>query len=1068
MSTQEERIVLGLDLGTNSIGWSLLRFKNKNPMEIVDCGSRIFEAGMEGDIAAGRGESRAAGRREARLVRRQTDRRSRRRKKIFRLLQRIHLLPEGKPEDIIPSLDRQWIQQYHAQLNASNEVTLANYLPYWLRKRALDHSLQAEELGRALYHLCQRRGFLSNRKSPIKDKEEEGKVKAGISDLRKRMKQAGSRTLGEYFASLNPHERRIRTQWTHRSMYTDEFDAIWQVQKEYHPDILTDENYRCLRKAFFFQRPLKSAKGLVGRCDAEPGQRRAPWACWEAQRFRLLQMVNNCRLITEDGEERPFTEEEYRLLVDTLEKEGDLKFTEAKKLLGRKRTAKFTLQAGDETRFVGNRITSAMILVFGNHWNTFDDEKKENILEDLRSFTNSEALKQRAIRAWGLNNDAAERFAQMELEPDYCNLSRKAIRKLLPHLENRLTYMEARMETYGKPNHLSQELLNALPPIDQFMDLRNPTVHRVLTELRHLVNTVIAHHGRPDIIRVELAREMKQTNQQRQQTTKRMRANEAARVKAVTRICKEARLPNPRPDDILRVLLADECDWMCPYTGEKINMKNLLGSESKFDIEHIIPFSRCLDDSFSNKTLCHNETNRNVKRNNGPWEVWHTRPEWEEIVQRVQSFKGDFKEIKLKRFQMTTQDIQELADDFVDRQMNDTRYASRLAMQYLACLYGGLHDADGIRRVQAVKGGTTKYLRDVWNLNRVLGDGGTKNRDDHRHHAVDAIVIALTTPGSVKMLTESALPAWERPRYKGRFHVPDMPWETFEEDVKKAIDSIVVSHRVKRSINGPLHKDTNYAPVKTEPGVFHLRRLLSSLKGSEVASIVDPRIRKAVQEKIQELGTTDPSKAFSESSNHPYLISKKKEKEKKIPIHKVRIKVKDNPQAYGRDKHRQRYCLTASNHHIEIVAVLDEEGNETQWEGHVVSTFEAMQRLAKEKKPGAKRNRARTQPSESQTINAVQREHGPNRRFLFSIAPGDTLELRNPGQWPQYIVIRTVSTGQNNTFEVSGVSLTDARKIADLKASKELYRIRSMKNMKSLSPHKVNVLPDGKIIYAND
>ena len=256
--------VLGIDLGVGSVGWAILERKGGQPSAITGAGVRVFTPAVEGDIESGREESRNVARRTARLQRRQTWRRSRRNLRVFRLLQSWELLPTGPsktPEerhDLLDQLDvhilsSPWFEQRRADPSVPEPLQV---LPYLLRAAALDESLDPHFLGRALYHLAQRRGFRSNRKvsSRAKADDEEGVVKAGIADLRKRMAETGARTLGEFFSHASPSQERIRRRGTARDMCEREFDVIWDSQAPHHPLLLTPERKKLLRRAIFFQR----------------------------------------------------------------------------------------------------------------------------------------------------------------------------------------------------------------------------------------------------------------------------------------------------------------------------------------------------------------------------------------------------------------------------------------------------------------------------------------------------------------------------------------------------------------------------------------------------------------------------------------------------------------------------------------------------------------------------------------------------------------------------------------------------------------------------------------------
>lgn len=996
---------------------------------------------MEGDISAGKGESRNAARRLARQQRRATDRRARRKKKLLGLLQRAGLLPPGPAGEVIPSLD--------ATLRDRYPQAGAHVLPYWLRAQALDRKLELDELGRALYHLGQRRGFLSNRKAPERDEKEAGLVKKSIAEIAAAMEQIGARTLGEYFASLDPEEERIRTKWTARTMYADEFERIWQAQAEHHPGVLTDELKADLRQAVFYQRPLKSAAGLIGSCSLERGRKRAALALLISQRFRLIQQVNNCQVIEPNARRRPLTPQERECLIDALESKGDLSFSKAKKLIGINNRHKFGFEEGGEKRFVGNRTNAKLAAVFGDRWALFTTSEKAQIVEDVRTYEKAEALCRRAQRRWGLDAVGAERLSRVVLESGYANLSRKAMERLLPHMERGVAYATAVKEVYGE-FHGTAEVLDSLPALDKVVDVRNPVVVRVLAELRKVVNAVIRRYGKPQQIRIELARDLRQSKAHRQRTSRKIRANERAREQAKGRVLDEMGLPDPKRDDVLKVLLAEECDWTCPYTGRPFNMAALLGDNPAFDIEHIIPFSRSLDDSFLNKTLCYHEENRNVKGNRTPLQAYGGTDRWEGILARVRAFKGEAGPEKLRRFQLTTEELESTAD-FTNRQLTDTRYASKLAMQYLGTLYGGLFEKGGRRRVQAGRGGITKYIRQAFHLNRVLGDGPGKSRDDHRHHAVDALATALTEPRIVQALSEAAVQAWERRGKRTHFEGIDEPWPGFYTDAWEAVEGVVTSHRVDHKVNGPLHKETHYARVQrpapdgqtvTE---FRVRKPLAALTKSEVEHIADPVVRRVVKDALAQSGLP-PAKAFADPAKHP-VIPPKAPGGRSTPIHRVRVRCRVNPQKLSQGP-GERYVTAESNHHLEVLAVVDAEGNERRWTGCVVDRLEATRRL--------RAGRA-----------VIQRDHGPGMRFVFSLAPGDTLQLPRATKEPRLAVVRSVSQARSGAMEVALVDVNEARKKADIRAAKQWFR-PNPNALRKLSCRKVLVTPLGEVRPAND
>lgn len=1037
--------VLGLDIGASSVGWALIGLDRGKPAHLIRCGARVFDCGIEGtDFSAGKDNSRSATRRQARMARRLLNRRFRRQRRLFNLLVKAGLLAAGDPAQVVPALDAAIRAKRLAAFPAGSAERRRqeHLLPYRLRALALSEKLDPHEIGRALYHLGQRRGFLSNRQTPPRKDEKPGEVKAHITELGEKMKAAGVRTLGEYFASLDPEQERIRRRWTSRQMYLDEFAAIWAVQAAHHPAILTDETRKRIHRAIFHQRPFKSQAGLIGTCEFERGRKRAPWGLLLAQRFRTLQQVGNARIVARNGAVRDLTATERDTLLAVLERQGELSFAKARKLLRLPPGSAFNWESGGEDRFIGNRANARVAEVFGDRWWAFTDGERDAVVEDVLSIQKDEALARRGQRRWGLDADAAARFGQTSLEDGYCALSRQTLAKIVPLMQQGMPYSTAVDKVYGKRHTEPVDFLP--PPAPTYPHLRNPMVLRVLAELRKVTNAIIREYGKPDVIRVELARDMRRSKKQRQESWQRMRQNERDRRKAAEKITAEAHIDDPSRADIEKVLLAEECGWICPYTGNSISMNALLGPTPTFDVEHIIPFSRCLDDSFLNKTLCEVRENRDHKRNRTPHEAYAADTgKWEEILARVGRFKSNAREEKVRRFRLET--LEDLSG-FVTRQLNDTRYATRQATDYLALLYGGRYELGGRRRIQASKGPTTAYLRNEWQLNTILGDGGGKSRDDHRHHAVDAVAIALTDAATVKMLSDAA----ERAEREGRrrFGRVKDPWSGFLEDLRQAIDGLCVSHRVSRKANGPLHEETNYGPSKARdaagnPRHFAVRKRLDALSASDVNLIVDDRVRDLVTAKLAELGG-EPKKAFQDPKNHPCFALKDG---RRIPIHSVRVRRSESAIPVGQGP-RQRYVTTGSNHHMEVFEVTDTKGK-THWKGRVVSTYEAMRRLAGK------------QP-------VVDRTPPDGGRFLFSLAPGEIIHLTDANGEVNFYRARTVSQARGGSIEIAGARLNDARLKDDIIKAGDWLRITSMDTLARMACRKVVITPLGEVRNAND
>lgn len=1040
-----KKIILGLDLGTDSIGWSLITQNESGKFDgIIDAGSRIFESAIEYDEKNGKASTKAADRRAKRQVRRSLARHRKRMKKLRHYLQKHNLLvPEENFAANIIELDKKTIENLKRKnlANLPDLLVLPHVMPFYLRAMALDYNLSREELGRAIYHLGQRRGFKTNRKVDKVDDKDTGKMKVGIKSLEEEILNTNSRTLGELFAQINPQEHRIRERYTSRAMYEHEFKLICERQKA----LITDKMQKELFEIIFYQRPLKSSKHLLGCCEFENNAKRCSYNQIVAQEFRLYQNVNNLVLINSNREQRRLTSEERNIIISILDgnngalkDNGKITYAQLRKSLKLAKDMKFSIELNDEKEMSGNVINNRLTTILGSKWQQMSDDEQEKLLHTFRCFSDDDAFVKHLKKYYIFSDEEINQLNEFKLPDDYCNLSKKAINKLLPFLKEGLSYSEAVAKVY--PNifsHDTSECYDELPSFVELKELKqipNPGVKRILKELRYIINAIIKKYGKPDLVRIELARELKNSEKQRNEIIKDNSAQEKAREAAYNKIIHDATLgiTQPRNGDIEKVLLAEECDWICPYTGKSISLSNLL-KNSEFDIEHIIPYSRSLDNSFANKTLCHHHENRHIKKNYTPFEAYqYDEAKYNDIIARVKKFKGNEKKIqsKLRRFQLKS--IEDLAG-FSARALNDTKIASKYAMKYLGLLYGGVYDSNGKIRVQASTGKISSLLRNVLELNSVLG-GDQKNRGDHRHHAIDATVIAMSDNSVIQMVAnyfsdENA--AFKSSRFWNNLReaIKLEDWESYYEDIQNVIDKILVSHHISKRVRGSMHEETIYGKNRPDknnngkPTNKYQRKPLASLSIDNIEDIVDNSVRKAVLAKLDELDSTDP-KIFKNEANLPYIVSK--DGKTKIPIKNAKIKINLETTTIGSGD-RAREVKLGNNHHMEIVDIINENGEIIKQEGYVVSMFEAYQRVKNHQDVICK-------IFPDITIKGKKCK----QKYRMSLFRGDVIYTKENDDSEGFRIINCIPQSK----QVSYINLAEARPQIEYKADKKLYTAR--------------------------
>lgn len=1021
---EDKTRVLGLDIGPNSIGWAIIEYKQplkKNDpqaVSLVATNVRIFAEGVS-RTPQGTEQSKNAARRAARSMRRTHQRRNRRRVTLKNALQEAGLLP----------------------LDDEQFSSLMLEDPYRLRAEGLDNKISLYGFGRLLYHFAQRRGFKSNRKS--ENKKEDGKVSQGVKTLGHEISEAGCRTLGEFLYKSKTtgapvRFRHIESAVPDREMYEREFNFLWSTQSAFYPDKLSADVYKNAHAAIFFQRPFdirerwgKNLERLpekanarrapeLGRCEYEPSERRSPRASWWAQRFRVLQDINNLQVVdTSSGEIRDLTVEERAALLGSLGQKKEMSFDQIRKLLRLDDSCRFNLEGGKRTKLKGNSTEWNLRLSFKNGYDELSEDVRDAVVSAVLQEENEDVLVAMAVNEWKLDEKGAKRLASSTLEDGYLNLSERALKRLVPHLEEGWDYMKA-VELAGYQRRDQRAVLaSGHLGMDDLPNVTNPLVSSALFQVRKVVNGLIETYGTPSKIRVELVRELKNSRERRQEIIWEQRQNEKRNEDAVKRLEEDFGIKNPKPDHVLRYKLWEECGHECPYTGRTIP-ENALFSGS-IEVEHIIPYSRSLDDSYMNKTLCFTGENR-IKEDRTPFEFYgHDEKRWDEILRRAKKLP----EKKRDRFY-----LQEVPCDFINRQLTDTAYIAREMRSFL-------EKVSGKNNVQVAVGQSTAIIRKLWGLNTVLGMSGEKNRADHRHHAIDAIVVALTTPVLLKDLSKASA-------RKSRIKEIPLPWEGFRDEVKAKISEIVVSHRVRRKVSGSLHEETNYGILKKKDrkgqSLYAVRKSILALTRNEITLIADERVREIVREHLIKHGV-DPEKGNEKDAawkkamdpgNPPSLPNRNGPP---IPIKRVRL----HKPASGMIHLGYRAVEPGSNHHIVIYEYTDGK-KKGRWDGDVVSMFEAARRL-KDKEP------------------VIKRDLGMEKSFVMSLSKNEVVRI-GEGAAARYFRVQKIRADDKRIQLREHKAATTDDKEEQILKHPDALRILKMK--------KVMIDPIGRITPAND
>ncbi len=875
--------------------------EEENPIRLIDLGVRVFERAEVPKT----GDSLAMARRLARSVRRLTRRRAHRLLRARRLLKR---------EGVLQAAD----------FDENGLIKSLPNTPWQLRAAALDRKLTPLEWSAVLLHLIKHRGYLSQRKNEGETADKElGALLKGVADNAHALQTGDFRTLAELalnkFEKESGHIRNQRGDYSHTFSRKDlqaELNLLFEKQKEFGNPHISDGLKEGIETLLMTQRPALSGDAvqkMLGHCTFEPTEPKAAKNTYTAERFVWLTKLNNLRIL-EQGSERPLTDTERTTLIDEPYRKSKLTYAQARKLLELDNTAFFKgLRYGKD-----NADASTLMEMKAYHAISRALEKEG--LKDKKSPLNlSPELQDEIGTAFSLfktDEDITGRLKD-RVQPEileallkhisfdkFVQISLKALRRIVPLMEQGKRYDEACAEIYGdhygKKN--TEEKID-LPPIPAD-EIRNPVVLRALSQARKVINGVVRRYGSPARIHIETAREVGKSFKDRKEIEKRQEENRKDREKAATKF--REYFPNfvgePKSKDILKLRLYEQQHGKCLYSGKEINLGRL-NEKGYVEIDHALPFSRTWDDSFNNKVLVLGSENQN-KGNQTPYEYFNGKDnsrEWQEFKARVETSR--FPRSKKQRILLQKFD----EEGFKERNLNDTRYVNRFLCQFVADHM--LLTGKGKRRVFASNGQITNLLRGFWGLRKVRAE-------NDRHHALDAVVVACSTVAMQQKITRfvrykemNAFDGKTIDKETGevlhqKAHFPQ-PWEFFAQEVMirvfgkpdgkpefeeadtpeklrtllaeklssrpeavhEYVTPLFVSRAPNRKMSGQGHMETVKSAKRLDESISVLRVPLTQLKLKDLEKMVnrerEPKLYDALKARL-ETHKDNPAKAFAE------------------------------------------------------------------------------------------------------------------------------------------------------------------------------------------------------------
>ncbi|UKK51033.1 type II CRISPR RNA-guided endonuclease Cas9 [Prevotella sp. E13-17] len=844
----------------------------------------------------------------------------------------------------------------------------------------------------------------------------------GISD-RSKILYFNKQTVGQYLMSelkKNPNFS-LKNKVFYRQDYLNEFETIWETQAKFHKE-LTEELKKTIKDIIiFYQRPLKSQKGLISFCEFESrkvtidikgkpkkktiGLKGCPKSSPLFQEFKIWQKLNDVvisgkvipvsqhdlfdNVVSFKDGKRPLYQEEKERLFEELSYKEKLSKVDILKILfdkPKEYDMNFKMLDGNTTQAELFKAYQTIIEVTGHGSYDFakmDTHDVVNIVKDIffglgfntdiltfDSSINGHAIEQQAsYRLWhllysfegddsimgnellikkiseqfGFDKDCATILSDVVFKPDYASLSAKAIRKILPYMKDGNDYSvaceyagyrhSARSLTKEEiENKALKDKLDLLPR----NSLRNPVVEKILNQMINVVNEISATYGKPDEIRIELARELKKSAKEREEMTKSINATTKLHEEYVKTL-KGAPfyLSHVSHNDIIRYKLYLELEknaFKTLYSDTYIAQEKLFSKE--FEIEHIVPKAKLFDDSLSNKTLEARQVNLD-KRDMTAFDFIESNYGKEYATKYASKIEDLFNSgaiSKTKREKLLMKEA-EIPSGFINRDLRDSQYIAKKAREILE---------EYVAVVVPTTGSVTDRLRDDWQLVNIMQELNWKKynklglteieigrdgqriprikdwtkRNDHRHHAMDALTIAFTKQSYIQYLNNlnarvqksvnqyidldkinlatldknqrsEVMYAIEKKELlrdrNGRLRfIPPMPIDEFRKEAKRHLESIIVSNKAKNKVatrntnitkkkngtkstiqltpRGQLHLETIYGMSKSP--VIREEKINASFDMNKILSVCKKAYREALTNRIHQFGD-NPKKAFT-------------------------------------------------------------------------------------------------------------------------------------------------------------------------------------------------------------
>ncbi len=861
--------------------------------------------------------------------------------------------------------------------------------------------------------------------------------------------------------------------WEHQKTYKGKLTKLLSAKLlSVLDDPETDSTWRH-KGALFGQRKTYWDTGTLGRCSLEPSDHLCPKADMYASEFLVLETVNRIRIEERgnyDGRGTslcdPSMKEKRDAAIQALRTTKTPTIATIRKALGihtKDNKALYSLNIEREQKPELNSdwfYREIIAGVFGEEsWHTLDDRQKESVNRAIQKFEDEEKIRSGAQAWWGLNQSQTEALVSAwnhRPKPDKrLRLSRRAIKNLIPFMRegDDLTTAKHKFGYPLKPRQLNkadrhylEKHTNSLPPAPM---CSNPVVRRAIHEVRRHVNAYLNHFNKlPDRIVIEYARGATQSGKSRNDQLAFNRKREAENKTIEKEFKKYIGANNPAHRIVERVRLWVEQKKKCAYSGKLIGIEKV-GFGTDLEVDHIIPRSRGGHNGFSNKVLCYRDTNRN-KGNRSPKE-WMSAEDFESLEQRFEHLAGRIR-VKVGAFECVPnrakwENLHQVLDnfdikEFANSQFSDTAYAAKQVATYLReALYPDVETDNSSpqkQRIFTTKGSITARLRRDWGIleeNKPFFSSANevelpqypksrnekKDRSDHRHHAIDAVIIALSSPKLIEDLVkqeEYAAEYKEQTGYWPRQPTIEPPWDLRNQVLELAKNHIVAHRPVKRKLTGAFHEETIYGIANEKDKLFTIKlpaekltpkmlRMPEQVENKDGTSqLQDPPLGKGglvrdwnLRKVIRDCLTNNniAPDEFSKKEIEEISRAGKLTMPSGVPIKSVIVlRTINSPIIIKTPNKPPRVFVGGNNHHLELL----EDTSTGKWSGTVWDTFTVAQRVNPPKRNGAHLKLPMVIGRELESLKQENllpqhlKKHYECKNFVMSLAEGEMIFAR--------------------------------------------------------------------------